>query len=172
LPKIGKIEPNTVSVSTLLNKYLAIASLVSMRIVFRQERSDGGQLERRLPAHCSLSCMSIDIVLARKSYGSFQREGQTNMSSERTAKEIEQLIAEDEARLAKMTDADIDYSDIPPVRDFSGWERGKFYRPVKDQVTLRLDRYMLDWFRHNHEKYQTAINAALREHMDRHRKTL
>lgn len=92
------------------------------------------------------------------------------MSSERTPKEIDRLVAEDMARLAKMSDEDIDYSDIPAIRDFSGAVRGKFYRPVKDQVTLRIDRDVLAWFRHTEEKYQTAINAALREHVERHRK--
>lgn len=93
------------------------------------------------------------------------------MSDGRTSQDIDRLIAEDNARLAKMSDEDIDYSDIPPIRDFSGAVRGKFYRPVKDQVTLRIDRDVLAWFRHTEEKYQTAINAALREHMARHRKT-
>ena len=52
----------------------------------------------------------------------------------------DQIIAEDETRLAAMKDKDIDYSDIPEVLDWSDAVRGKFYRPVKDQVTLRLDR--------------------------------
>jgi uncharacterized protein (DUF4415 family) len=80
------------------------------------------------------------------------------------------MIAEDNARLAEMTDEDIDYSDIPPTTDWTGAVRGKYYRPVKDRVTLRIDRDVLAWFRSTEEKYQTAINAALREHMERHRK--
>lgn len=79
-------------------------------------------------------------------------------------------IREQLRQLEAMSDEDIDFSDIPEVRDFSGWERGKFYRPVKDQVTLRVDRDVLHWFKLTEEKYQTAINAALREHMERHRK--
>ncbi len=97
------------------------------------------------------------------------REGRLVRSDEITNEERDRIIAEDLARLAEMSDEDIDFSDIPEVRDFSGWERGKFYRPVKDQVTLRLDRYVLEWFRGNHEKYQTAINAALIEHIRRER---
>jgi uncharacterized protein (DUF4415 family) len=69
-----------------------------------------------------------------------------------------------------MTDEDIDLSDMPEVTDFSRAVRGRFFRPVKDQVTLRIDRDVLSWFRYNHEKYQTAINEALREHMNRERK--
>ncbi len=92
------------------------------------------------------------------------------MRERRTSLEIERMIAEDNARLAEMTDEDIDYSDIPPTTDWTGAVRGKYYRPVKDRVTLRIDRDVLAWFRSTEEKYQTAINAALREHMERHRK--
>jgi uncharacterized protein (DUF4415 family) len=64
-----------------------------------------------------------------------------------------------------MSDDDIDYSDIPEVTDFTGWTRGRFYRPIKDQITLRIDRPVLEWFRANHEHYQTAINQVLLDHM-------
>lgn len=78
-------------------------------------------------------------------------------------------IREELKRLDAMSEDDIDLSDMPEVTDFSGAVRGKFYRPVKDQVTLRLDRDVLIWFKLTHEKYQTAINAALREHIRRER---
>jgi uncharacterized protein (DUF4415 family) len=71
-------------------------------------------------------------------------------------------------RLAEMPDEDIDFSDIPPLgEDF--WKngvRGKFYRPVKKQVTVRLDADVLEWFKAKQggaRGYQTAINAALRK---------
>jgi uncharacterized protein (DUF4415 family) len=47
---------------------------------------------------------------------------------------------------------------------------GKFYRPVKQQVTLRIDADVLAWFKGQGEKYQTAVNRALRERMMRGRK--
>ena len=97
-------------------------------------------------------------------------EGRLVRSEEISKEDRERIIAEDLARVDEMSDEDIDFSDIPEVTDFSGWERGRFYRPVKDQVTLRIDRDVLAWFRTTEEKYQTAINAALREHMNRHRK--
>lgn len=81
-------------------------------------------------------------------------------------------IAESMARLAAMTDEDIDYSDIPPT-DFSQpreFHRGlDAWRARKEQVTVRIDGDVLAWFRDNHEKYQTAIDQALREHMERTR---
>lgn len=105
----------------------------------------------------------------RKLSGSSLHEKRIVRSDELSREERERRIAASLARLEAMTDDDIDYSDIPEVTDFSGWERGRFYKPVKEQVTLRLDRYILEWFRHNHEKYQTAINAALLEHIRRER---
>ncbi len=92
-------------------------------------------------------------------------------SDEISKEERERRIAESIKRLDAMTDEDIDYSDIPQTTP-EQWAQAipnPFYRPVKDQVTLRLDRYVLEWFRQNHEKYQTAINAALIEHIRRER---
>jgi uncharacterized protein (DUF4415 family) len=76
-----------------------------------------------------------------------------------------ELKAELEA-LAAMPDDTIDLSDMPEVTDWSGWVRGKFYRPVKKQVTVRLDADVLEWFKAKQggkRGYQTAINAALRK---------
>jgi uncharacterized protein (DUF4415 family) len=72
--------------------------------------------------------------------------------------------------LAAMADEEIDFSDIPEQRDWSGAVVGRFYRPVKKQVTLRLDADVLAWFKARGGKYQTALNAALRQHMLRERK--
>ncbi len=72
-----------------------------------------------------------------------------------------------------MSDDDIDYSDIPQTTP-EQWAQAtpnRFYRPVKEQVTLQVDRDVLAWFRDTEETYQTAINAALRDHMERHRKS-
>ena len=73
------------------------------------------------------------------------------------------------AALDSMRDKDINFSDIPEILDWAGAERGKFYRPIKMPVTLRLDADVLAWFKHHHPKYQTAINAALREYVATHR---
>ncbi|MEA3273888.1 MAG: BrnA antitoxin family protein [Pseudomonadota bacterium] len=71
-------------------------------------------------------------------------------------------------RLAELPDEDIDTSDIPEVADFSRAVRGRFYRPVKRQITLRIDADLLEWFRAQGGKYQTRINAALREYVEEH----
>ncbi|MCB2263262.1 MAG: BrnA antitoxin family protein [Candidatus Thiosymbion ectosymbiont of Robbea hypermnestra] len=72
-------------------------------------------------------------------------------------------------RLAELPDADIDTSDIPEIGDFSNAVRGRFYRPVKQRITLRIDAELLDWFRAQGGKYQTHINTALHEYVQGHR---
>jgi uncharacterized protein (DUF4415 family) len=57
---------------------------------------------------------------------------------------------------------------IPEVLDWSGAKRGLFYRPIKQQITLRLDADLIDWFKTHHsqdEGYQTSINRVLREYV-------
>ena len=71
--------------------------------------------------------------------------------------------------LASLPDDTIDLSDMPEVTDWSGWTRGKLYRPVKQQVTFRIDADILEWFKARQSGkrgYQTAINAALRKWVD------
>ena len=70
--------------------------------------------------------------------------------------------------LAELPDAAIDTSDAPELRGWSGAKRGLFYRPVKRQLTLRLDADVVAWFKRNatpEEGYQTRINRALREYI-------
>ena len=73
------------------------------------------------------------------------------------------LTAEQQAELealAARPDSEIDYSDIPPIEDFS-----RFYRPVKEMTTIRLDADVLNWLRSQGKGYQTKINAILRKEM-------
>lgn len=71
------------------------------------------------------------------------------------------------ARLAELPDAEIDFSDIPPLKQ-SFWEnavRNPFYRPVKQQLTVRLDADVVAWLRQHGRGYQTNLNRMLREAM-------
>jgi uncharacterized protein (DUF4415 family) len=43
--------------------------------------------------------------------------------------------------------------------------RNPFYRPVKQQLTVRLDADVIAWLRGQGKGYQTRINALLREAM-------
>jgi uncharacterized protein (DUF4415 family) len=79
-----------------------------------------------------------------------------------TAKQRRQLVA-----LASMPDDQIDYSDIPPLKD-RFWKRAvrnPFYRPVKRQLTVRLDADVIAWLREQGKGYQTRINTLLRAAM-------
>lgn len=70
-------------------------------------------------------------------------------------------------RLAKLPDSRIDYSDAPEARPHaSAIEIGRFYRPVKQLVSLRVDSEVLAWFRGQGKKYQTYMNEVLRREME------
>jgi len=62
-------------------------------------------------------------------------------------------------------DEDIDYSDAAPVLDWSGTEIGKFYRPKKKPVTMRLDSDVIAWLKADGRGYQTKANWLLRNAM-------
>lgn len=72
------------------------------------------------------------------------------------------------ARLTDLSDKSIDTSDIPERSDWHIAQIGKFYRPIKQQVTLRIDADIIAWFKARGAGYQTALNEALREHSRRH----
>lgn len=75
--------------------------------------------------------------------------------------------------LESKTDDQIDYSDIPPLRE-SFWlhaQRNPYYRPVKQQLTLRIDADLIAWFKTRAaggRGYQSNINQALREYVEAH----
>ena len=81
------------------------------------------------------------------------------------------LTAEQVARLqaiADLPDDKIDFSDIPELDDefFANALRGDLVRPTKQQITLRLDASIIEWFRRKWPKgYQTEINKALLAHI-------
>jgi uncharacterized protein (DUF4415 family) len=69
-------------------------------------------------------------------------------------------------RLADRPDSQIDYSDAPEGSPrASDIEVGRFYRPIKQLVSLRVDADVLAWFRGQGKKYQTRINDVLRREM-------
>ncbi len=71
------------------------------------------------------------------------------------------------AALEAKPDSEIDYSDIPPAAE-SFWqdaERGRFYKPIKQQITARLDADVLAWLKSQGKGYQARINAILRREM-------
>jgi uncharacterized protein (DUF4415 family) len=65
------------------------------------------------------------------------------------------------------SETDIDTSDIPEwtAEDFLRAERGKFYRPVKAQITAKVDMDVLNWLKSQGPGYQSRMNAILRREM-------
>ena len=75
-------------------------------------------------------------------------------------------ILSDLARIDRMKDSDIDYSEIPPL-DKSFLTRATVaWPPVKKQLTIRIDADVLEWLRGHGRGYQTRINRILRVVME------
>ncbi len=60
--------------------------------------------------------------------------------------------------------------DAPEITNWDDAVVGKFYRPIKKQITVRIDADVLAWFKLSARKYQTLINTACREYMVHHQK--
>lgn len=71
------------------------------------------------------------------------------------------------ALAAAKPDSEIDVTDIPEVTA-EQWKhavRGRFYRPIKKQITARVDADVLAWLKGQGKGYQSKINAILRREM-------
>jgi uncharacterized protein (DUF4415 family) len=70
-------------------------------------------------------------------------------------------------QLADRPDSEIDLSDIPALTEkfWANAVRNPYYRPVKQQVTVRLDADVVAWLRRQGKGYQTRMNSLLREAM-------
>ena len=75
-------------------------------------------------------------------------------------------IKSDLTRLDRMKDADIDYSDIPPLDKTFFTKATTAWPPSKTQLTIRLDADVLAWLKANGRGYQTRINHILRAAME------
>ncbi len=71
----------------------------------------------------------------------------------------------DIAALRSRKDAEIDVSGMPVVVDWNRAEVGKFYRPAKRPVTIRLDEDVIEWLKEYGRGYQTRANLLLRHAM-------
>jgi uncharacterized protein (DUF4415 family) len=69
--------------------------------------------------------------------------------------------------LAARPDSEIDTRDAPEMtaEQWKNATRGLLYRPVKQQITARVDADVLDWLKAQGKGYQSRINAILRREM-------
>ncbi len=78
----------------------------------------------------------------------------------------------DWAKLDARKDKDIDLAEIPEITPQmfarAVLRRGLKPSPPKAQVTLRVDRDVLEWYKRQGPGYQTRINALLRAYMEAH----
>ncbi len=67
--------------------------------------------------------------------------------------------------IAALDDKDIDFSDIPELdREF--WKNAELVEPDKtQQVTLRIKRAVLEFFKAGGKGYQTRINQVLESYV-------
>ena len=109
--------------------------------------------------------------MARKLSVSSQPEKRIRMSGNDILRLAQNRTPEDEQRLqrlAEQSDAEIDYSDLPPAtpeqlaRMIPARE---FWKARKKQVTLRVDADVLAWFQQSGPGYLTRMNDALRQVM-------
>ena len=75
-------------------------------------------------------------------------------------------IKSDLARVDRMKDAEIDYSDIPALDKSFCAKATEAWPPAKQQLTIRLDADALVWLKAHGRGYQTRINRILRAAME------
>lgn len=70
--------------------------------------------------------------------------------------------------LSALSDDQIDTSDAPYLPD-AVWMKPADLPHTKQQITLRLDAEVLDFFKHTGKRYQSRINAVLRSYVEAHK---
>ena len=62
-------------------------------------------------------------------------------------------------------DNDPETRPLPPEKWAHAMRRDEFFRPIKKQVTTRIDADVLEWLKSQGEGHLTRINTILRERM-------
>lgn len=109
-------------------------------------------------------------VLAERSNMSHKTDSTENAEVSYPLENLPSISEERKAELpamASLPDSEIDTSDIPVMTD-DQWKdapRRDLYRPVKKQITARVDADVLEWLKGKGEGYQTRLNSILRREM-------
>ncbi len=92
---------------------------------------------------------------------------QTNRKKEKSMNKVPESIRKELAALAVKPENEIDFSNLPATteQDWQGARRGQFYRPVKKQLTVRIDADVLEWLKSQGKGYQSRLNDILRSAM-------
>jgi uncharacterized protein (DUF4415 family) len=70
-------------------------------------------------------------------------------------------------RVAALPDGHINVGDMPELTDtqLAEMKPATLYRPIKQQITARVDADVLAWLKSQGKGYQSRINAILRREM-------
>lgn len=71
-----------------------------------------------------------------------------------------------QAEARRLEALSIDYSDIPPLGEEFFRKAAAALPPAKEQLTIRLDKDVLEWLRATGKGYHTRINHILRAAME------
>lgn len=84
--------------------------------------------------------------------------------------DLQAISESQQAELYALKNVEVECTDIPELSSavWSKGVKGKFYRPIKSHVTMRIDADVLAWLKAPGKGYQTRINAILRESMLHH----
>jgi uncharacterized protein (DUF4415 family) len=80
-----------------------------------------------------------------------------------SADELERQIA----AISNIKDEEINTLDIQPLSDdsFKNAMFNPYYKPVKKQLTVRLDAVLIEWLKGQGKGYQTRLNDILKKAM-------
>ncbi len=68
--------------------------------------------------------------------------------------------------LQNIKDSEIDTSDIPEL-DEQFWQKARRVEPIpQETVLIKLDRDIINWFKHQGPNYKTIINQVLRAYIN------
>jgi len=107
------------------------------------------------------------LMTKTKTTSELSLHGLQTKTGRKNMRTIPDPVLKELAALARKTEDDIDYSDIPDTseQDWSEAVCGKFRRPLKP-LTVRLDADVVEWLKSDEAKgYQTRLNQALRQEM-------
>ena len=80
---------------------------------------------------------------------------------------VPEAVRKDLAALALLHERSIGFSDLPAVQAKGGIsaEHRQFYRPLKQQLTVRIDADVVQWLKSQGKGYQSRLNDILRTAM-------
>lgn len=79
-------------------------------------------------------------------------------------------IKSDLSRLDRMTDDDIDYSDIPELDEATLSQVALNFSEKEEELTLKVDHDVLEYFKDHSDDYRESINRVLKAYVVAQRK--